>query len=368
MIMCAALDEIGEGVIVCIDGNPVVEPHDWERVAHRTSMIVGLSPDAVPQAAEVAGGSFDFVLIDGDHTTNGVRRDVEGLLPLLAPDSYVVFHDSHYWQVGAAIDQSLVAFSHVLVDCGTLSRQEQPEAEGRVESGHPVVWGGIRLLRYLGPHGDIPPWSVEPCHSRSYLDADRLHPLRRYDASSPPLSSAISIAGSNTSSTDSSNLACQTSANHEASTSRRRRSPRWTSVRTTQDGTPPSFDTVVSQVVSESQFSHPDFQRLRGVLFPSVGLIPCGSIHVPSTDMHRKLWEWCYILRAAEQHGKLVRGAKAVGFGVGSEPLPAALAHFGLSVLATDRAPEASEGWAALASTWQTSDRCRSQMSSRKTA
>ena len=83
MIMCAALDEIGKGAIVCIDPNPVVEPQHWETVAHRATMIVGTSPDAVPQAAEMAGGAFDFVLIDGDHTTEGVRRDLEGLLPCL---------------------------------------------------------------------------------------------------------------------------------------------------------------------------------------------------------------------------------------------------------------------------------------------
>jgi hypothetical protein len=112
-------------------------------------------------------------------------------------------------------------------------------------------------------------------------------------------------------------------------------------------GTPPTFDTVVSQVASSAQFSHPDFQRLSRLLFPTAGPIPCGAIHVPSTDMHRKLWEWCYILRAAEQHGKLEQGAKALGFGVGSEPLPAAFARFGVSVLATDRAPDASKGWAA---------------------
>jgi hypothetical protein len=111
-------------------------------------------------------------------------------------------------------------------------------------------------------------------------------------------------------------------------------------------GAPPSFDHVISQVVSAAQFSHPDFQRLRGLLFPGVGLIPCGAGHVASTSTHRKLWEWCYILRAAEQHGKLVPGATAVGFGVGSEPLPAAMASLGVDVLATDRAPRASTEWA----------------------
>jgi Methyltransferase domain len=110
-------------------------------------------------------------------------------------------------------------------------------------------------------------------------------------------------------------------------------------------GLPPTFETVVSQVVSASQFFHPAFGRFRELMFPgNVGLTQGPSDEPPPPD--RKLWEWCYILRAAEQHGKLVPGAKAIGFGVGSEPLPAALAKFGLSVLATDRAPEASADWA----------------------
>src|SRR5262249_3893247 len=62
-----------------------------------------------------------------------------------------------------------------------------------------------------------------------------------------------------------------------------------------------------------------------------------------------KLWEFCYILRAAEQHGLLKPGRSALGFGVGREPIPAVLAAVGLSVLATDldQDAEGSAGWAA---------------------
>ena len=53
-------------------------------------------------------------------------------------------------------------------------------------------------------------------------------------------------------------------------------------------------------------------------------------------DVHRKLWEWCEILQAAQDAGVLEPGRSAVGFGVGVEPLPALLAHLGLTVVATD--------------------------------
>ena len=154
MIICAALDEIGAGVIACVDPNPVVEPQDWERVAHRATMIVGSSPDVLHEASEIARGRFDFVLIDGDHTYEGVRRDIEGALPVLEPDSHLLFHDSHYWQIKQAIDDSLRASSGLL-DCGTLSREGAYEE--RHELGHPVIWGGLRLLNFVGQAGEGAP-------------------------------------------------------------------------------------------------------------------------------------------------------------------------------------------------------------------
>jgi hypothetical protein len=91
-------------------------------------------------------------------------------------------------------------------------------------------------------------------------------------------------------------------------------------------GAAPSFGTVVSQVVSAGQFSHPDFQRLLRIVAPESA----------ASAPHRKNWEFVYVLRAAEQSGRLEPGRRALGFGVGREPLPAALARHGLTVLATD--------------------------------
>ena len=148
LIMCAALDEIGDGTIVCVDPNPVIEPEDWERLAHRTTVVAGGSPDSLDEAAALAGGPFDFVLIDGNHEYDFVRRDIDGVLPFLAPDAYLVFHDCHYWQVRTAIDDALAEHENELVDCGILSREYR--REDRLESGNPVVWGGLRLLHFVG--------------------------------------------------------------------------------------------------------------------------------------------------------------------------------------------------------------------------
>ena len=98
--------------------------------------------------------------------------------------------------------------------------------------------------------------------------------------------------------------------------------------------TPPDFDHVVSQAVSAAQFSHPDFERLRRLMYPSNVVLPWGKS--PGGALHRKVWEFVYVLRVAEQCGVLVEGRTALGFGVGREPIPAALATYGLTVLATD--------------------------------
>jgi SAM-dependent methyltransferase len=99
----------------------------------------------------------------------------------------------------------------------------------------------------------------------------------------------------------------------------------------------PTFARLVSQVVSAGQFAEEPFARWRAIFDSDTG------------RMHRKTWEHSYVLAAAEQHGVLVPGNRALGFGVGREPIPAALAREGIHVVATDLAPDAetTAGWAA---------------------
>jgi 2-polyprenyl-3-methyl-5-hydroxy-6-metoxy-1,4-benzoquinol methylase len=112
--------------------------------------------------------------------------------------------------------------------------------------------------------------------------------------------------------------------------------------------TPPSFDNVVSQVVSAAQFSHPTFERLRRIMFPARVTLQWGASDAQVDVLHRKLWEFVYVLRAAEQFGNLEQGRRALGFGVGREPIPATLARHGLTVVATDLDTSAQESavWA----------------------
>jgi hypothetical protein len=81
-------------------------------------------------------------------------------------------------------------------------------------------------------------------------------------------------------------------------------------------------------------FFHPEFQafceeRLRE---PALGV------------MHRKTWEFAYIFHRLNRAGVLRPGARGLGFGVGSEQMPAIFASMGAEITATD-APMDIAGW-----------------------
>ena len=71
-----------------------------------------------------------------------------------------------------------------------------------------------------------------------------------------------------------------------------------------------------------------------------------GALFNSPAVFHRKFWEWVFILNGALSND-IGAAKKALGFGVGTEPLPAVLAKLGAQVVATDAPPEIGEcnGW-----------------------
>jgi predicted O-methyltransferase YrrM/SAM-dependent methyltransferase len=89
----------------------------------------------------LAGRAVDFLMIDGDHSYEGVRRDFELYAPLVRKGGLVAFHDvlPHPKVPGVEVDR--------------LWRElrERYEHEEFVERGHDLgfgEWGGIGVLRY----------------------------------------------------------------------------------------------------------------------------------------------------------------------------------------------------------------------------
>jgi 2-polyprenyl-3-methyl-5-hydroxy-6-metoxy-1,4-benzoquinol methylase len=97
----------------------------------------------------------------------------------------------------------------------------------------------------------------------------------------------------------------------------------------------PDLEHPVCQLVTSSQFASPVYDEWCALL----------GEH---KRINRKQWEFIFILQALREAGALRPGARALGFGVGEEPLPSVLARFGCDVLATDLAPDdrVAQGWA----------------------
>ena len=85
----------------------------------------------------------------------------------------------------------------------------------------------------------------------------------------------------------------------------------------------PTLARPVSQLCTASQFDEPEFRTW------------CSALDL-TPDKHRKVWEFCYVAAVMWAAGVLEPGNRALGFGCGTEPVPALLARLGLDVLATD--------------------------------
>ncbi len=110
------------------------------------------------------------------------------------------------------------------------------------------------------------------------------------------------------------------------------------------------FSSTTWRACQRSHFSDPQYQRWARMLqVESDPLLERWAGWTQGGDLiHRKAWEWAAILEAGRLGGVLVPGKRAIGFGVGTEPIAAVLASLGLSVLATD-APtgDIAETWGA---------------------
>jgi predicted O-methyltransferase YrrM len=143
MIITAAMDDLGQGRLVCVDPAPVIAPENWSKIAHRATLLTGFSPGILEEAKKRADGLFNFILIDGDHSKEGVQRDIEGVLPYTAKNGYLLCHDAHYLPVAEGIDEQLREHRDELLDCGILTVDRSPDPDPS------IFWGGLRLLRKI---------------------------------------------------------------------------------------------------------------------------------------------------------------------------------------------------------------------------
>jgi predicted O-methyltransferase YrrM len=144
MLVAAAMDAVrNDGRLICLDPNPQIAPDKWSTIQHRATLLRGLSPEALPEARALAGGLFDLILIDGDHTGAGVLRDASGALSVASPGSHILFHDCFNPDVASGISEFLRTNVGRVRDAGPLTREITHEPD---HNGAPAAWGGLRLV------------------------------------------------------------------------------------------------------------------------------------------------------------------------------------------------------------------------------
>lgn len=149
MIVSAALDDLGRGEAIGVDPTPHMTAETAEAIGPRFRLLRQPSPQALPEALRLAGGPFDLVLVDGDHSKQATTDDLEGVLPVVAPRATILVHDAYNDQVRAAIDEFLAAHPDRLRDGGMLAQSPNRVAI----PGGTELWGGIYLIhvRHGGP-------------------------------------------------------------------------------------------------------------------------------------------------------------------------------------------------------------------------
>ncbi len=119
------------------------------------TLHVGDSHELLPEVLRSfadAGRGVDFALVDGDHSADGVRRDVVDLLSSDAvTDAVILLHDTANAQVRAGLAAAaLVGHPKVrMLDLAFVELQ-RPAAVLREE------WGGLGLI-VVGPDDGTPP-------------------------------------------------------------------------------------------------------------------------------------------------------------------------------------------------------------------
>lgn len=157
-IMANAMEDNGKGIIIGLDPAPNLRVRSAD-LHGRYTVITQPSPQGVPDARAAAGGPFDFVLIDGLHMHEQVRKDIDAVLPHLADGAYVLFHDAFHYGVATAIREAVESEPR-LYDCGYACRTANFHDPA-------TPYNGFRLLRFgQSPVVDVQR-TVEPLYAQA---------------------------------------------------------------------------------------------------------------------------------------------------------------------------------------------------------
>lgn len=68
-----------------------------DAMAQRGSPVKAHAGDSSASLSKIPDGYFDAIYIDGDHSYEGVKRDIEAAVPKLKPEGVLIFNDYSVW-------------------------------------------------------------------------------------------------------------------------------------------------------------------------------------------------------------------------------------------------------------------------------
>jgi hypothetical protein len=125
----------------------LVEPETWVKALDNVELRTGDSHELLPRELErlaAAGEEVDFVMVDGDHSAEGARRDVADLLASDAIKNAVILaHDSLNQEVRQGLEE--VPYGEI----GKVAFVDMDFVVGYVPAEPPMLgecWGGLALI------------------------------------------------------------------------------------------------------------------------------------------------------------------------------------------------------------------------------
>jgi predicted O-methyltransferase YrrM len=143
VVVAAAMDDLNKGRAFGVDPEAAISPDVLRQISHRFTLVQGASPKALSRAVDLAGGRFDFILVDGDHSYESTLADLRGVLSVAEPGAVILVHDAYNESVEKAIRDFLASQAARVIDGGILATSRNPV----VEANGSHDWGGLRLLR-----------------------------------------------------------------------------------------------------------------------------------------------------------------------------------------------------------------------------
>ena len=97
-----------ESYVATGDFQTRLSAHQWEQVYRDAKQNLTFAPDrcrflrmsSLAAAHQVSNASLDLVFIDGDHSYEGCKQDIEAWLPKVKPGGWIGGHDYGHWREG----------------------------------------------------------------------------------------------------------------------------------------------------------------------------------------------------------------------------------------------------------------------------